>query len=144
MKRSVAVETEETNSSTETESLLKHTPKRMSDRENATWTSESVTSEDVVRQIRAVTNPLTQELAHLWEVMKELRDERAHRRHEQTASSRAASTSTGSASWSDIHVLLSFHAYSSKKGQNMCMLNACVIYTLKISCLYSLVHHTKV
>ena len=73
MKRSVAVETEENDSSTETESLLAHTPRRMSDPEIETSSSEAVTSEDVERQIRAVTDPLTQQLAHLCESMKELR-----------------------------------------------------------------------
>ena len=68
----------------------------MSDIENETSTSESVASEDVAPQIRAVTDPLTQQLAHLCELMKELRDEQAHRCHEEAASSRAASTSTGS------------------------------------------------
>ena len=50
MKISVAVETEETDSSTETESLLEHTPKRMSDPKIETSPSEAVTSEDVERQ----------------------------------------------------------------------------------------------
>ena len=43
-------------------------------------TSPSV-SEDVARQIKAVRDPLTQKLAHFSEVMKEVRDEPAHRRH---------------------------------------------------------------
>ena len=101
MKRSVAVEIDETDSSTETESLLEHTPRRMSDLENETSPSESVSSEDVARQIKAVKDPLTQQLALLWELLKELRDEQALRRHEETASSRAASTSTGRKSRSD-------------------------------------------
>ena len=40
MKRSVAVETEENDSSTETESLLAHTPGRMSDPEIEISSSE--------------------------------------------------------------------------------------------------------
>ena len=59
---------------------------------------ESVTFEDVESQIRTITDPLTQQLAHLCELMKDLRDAQAHRRHEETASSRAAGTSTGSTS----------------------------------------------
>ena len=101
MKRSFAVETEETDSSTETESSLGHTPRRMSDPEIETSSSETVTSGDVERQIRAVTDPLTQQLAHLCELLKELQDEQTHKRHEETASSRAVSTSAGNTSWSD-------------------------------------------
>ena len=98
MRSSVAVEFEENVSSTETESLLAHTPKRMSAPEIETSSSEAVTSEDVEFQIKAVTDPLTQQLAHLCELMKELRDAHAHRRHKDTASS---SSSTGSTSRSD-------------------------------------------
>ena len=69
MKRALAVEIEENDSSIETESLLARTPRRMSDPEIETSPSEAVTSEDVERQIRAVTDPLTQQLAHLCELM---------------------------------------------------------------------------
>ena len=101
MKRSVAVENEETDSCTETESLLGHDPKRMSDPEYETSSGEVVTSEDVERQIRAVTDPLTQQLAHLYELMKELRDAQTHRRQEETASSRTVSSSSSSTRRSD-------------------------------------------
>ena len=102
MKRSVAIETEETeDSSTETESLLGHTPRRMSDPEIETSSSEAVTLEDVEHQIRAVTDLLIQQLAHLCELMKELWDAQTHRHHEKTFSSRTASTSAGSTSRSD-------------------------------------------
>ena len=57
MKRSVAVETEENDSSTETERVLSHTPRRMSDPEIETSPSEAVTSEDVERQIRGRNRP---------------------------------------------------------------------------------------
>ena len=73
----------------------------MSDPEIETSSSEAVTFEDVERQIRAVTDPLTQQLAHLCELMKELRDVQTHRRHEETVSSRTAGTSAGSTSRSD-------------------------------------------
>ena len=62
---------------------------------------EAITSEDVERQIRAVIDPLTQQLAHLCELMKDVRDAKTHRHHEETASSRATSSSTGGTSWSD-------------------------------------------
>ena len=98
MKKIVAIETEETDSSTETYSLLEKIPRRMSDPKTETSPSVSVTSEEVGRQIKAVTDPLTQQLAHLCVIMQKLRNEQAHIRYEETASSRAASTSTGSAS----------------------------------------------
>ena len=104
MKTSVAVETKENDSSTETESLLAHTPRRMSDPEIETSSSEAVTSEDVERQIRAVTDPLTQQLGHLCELMKELRDAHTHKHHEETASSRATRSSTGGTNLSDNYV----------------------------------------
>ena len=61
MTRSVVVQTEENDKSTETESLLAHTPRRMSDPEIETSSSEAVSSEDVEHQIRAVTDLLTQQ-----------------------------------------------------------------------------------
>ena len=101
MKKSIAVETEETDSGTETESLLRNTPRRMSALKTETSPSVSVRSEEVVRQIKALTDPLTQQLAHFCELMQDFRIEQAHRRHEETASSRAATTSTGCAGRSD-------------------------------------------
>ena len=73
-----------------------------------TSSSVSVTSEEVVRQIKALTDPLTQQLAHLCELMQELRNEQAHRRHEETASSRAARASTSIAGRSDRNHCTSF------------------------------------
>ena len=55
MKRSVAVETEEKDSSTETEYLPAHTSRILSDPEIETSSSEAIWSENVERQIRAVT-----------------------------------------------------------------------------------------
>ena len=67
----------------------------MSHPEIETSSSEAVMSEDVERQIRAVLDPLTQQLTHFCdELMKELRDAHTFRRHEQTASSRATTSST--------------------------------------------------
>ena len=45
--------------------LLANTPSRMSDHEAEISSSVSVTSGEVAREIRAVTDPLTQQLAHL-------------------------------------------------------------------------------
>ena len=73
MKRSVAVETEENDISTKTESILAHTPRRMSDPKIETSSSKAVMCEDVECQIRAVTDPLSQQLALFCELMKELR-----------------------------------------------------------------------
>ena len=104
MKRSVGVETEETDSSTETESLPEHTPRRMSDPENEASSNVSVTSEEVARQIKAVTDPLTQHLAHLCELMKKLGNEQAHRRQKETATLRSASTSACSTNRLDSYI----------------------------------------
>ena len=81
--------------------MIENTPRRMSDHEVEASPSVSVTSEEVAWQVKAVTDPLTQQLAHLCELMQELRNEQAHRRHEEIASSRAASSSSGSAGRSD-------------------------------------------
>ena len=72
MKRSVAVENEEINSSTETESFLENTPRRMSDPKTETSSSVSVTSEEFARQIKAATDPFTQQLALCCELKQEL------------------------------------------------------------------------
>ena len=74
----------------------------MSDPKTETSSSVSVTSEEVARQIKTATDLLTQQLANLCELMQELKNEQANRRHEETASSRTARTSAGSTSWSDI------------------------------------------
>ena len=68
MKKSVAVETEETNSSTETASLIEKNARTMSHHEIETSTGASVTSEEAARQIKAVTDPLPQQLAQLCEL----------------------------------------------------------------------------
>ena len=60
MKRSVAVEA--------------HTSRSMSGPEIETSPSEAVTSEDVERQIRTVTDRLSQQLANLCQLVKDLRD----------------------------------------------------------------------
>ena len=96
MKKTSAAETDEFDSNAETEILIENTPRRMSDHKIETSRSVSVT-----RQIKAATDPLTQQLAHLFQLMQELRNEQAHRRHEETASSRSAISSSGSAGRSD-------------------------------------------
>ena len=101
MKRSVAVETKQTDSSAETESLVGHTSRRRPDPKIETSSSEAVTSEDVERQIKAVTDPLTQQLAHFGELMKKLWHAQTHRRHEETAFKRTAGTFAGTTSRSD-------------------------------------------
>ena len=81
--------------------MLAHTSQKMSDPEIETSSSEAITFEDVERQIRAVTDPLTQQVAQLCELMKELRDAHTHIGHEETASPKATSSSTGGTNWSD-------------------------------------------
>ena len=58
----------------------------MSEREVETLSSVSVTSEEVARQIRAVNDPLTQQLAHLCELMRDFYNEQSSRHHEETSS----------------------------------------------------------
>ena len=94
MKRTKSFETDDTVSSTESGSWIENTPGRTSDHEIETSTSVSVTPEEVARQIRAVTDPFSQQLAHLCELMRELKNEQANRRHEQTTFSRIASRLT--------------------------------------------------
>ena len=101
MNRSVAVESEERDSNPETEGLIENTLRRMSDHEVGISPSASLTSEENARQITVVTDPLTQQLAHLCELLEELRNEPAHRRHKETASLKAACSSTGNAGRSD-------------------------------------------
>ena len=101
MKKSVAVETKENYSSTEFESILAHTPRRMSDPENETSSSGAVTSEDVQRHITTVTGPLNQFLAYLCELMRDFKDAHTHNSHKETASSSAAGSSTGGTIRSD-------------------------------------------
>ena len=86
MKKFVAVETEGTESSTETRSLPAHTPRRMSDPEIETSSSEALTSEDVERRIRTVEDPLPQQLAHLCEILIELRETETRILDEHTSS----------------------------------------------------------
>ena len=91
-KRLVAVETDEIDTSTETESLMENTPKTMSDYEVETLPSVSGMSEEVARQIKAVTDPLFQQIAHPSELKQEIRNEQMNRRHNDTTSSRSASS----------------------------------------------------
>ena len=111
MKSSVAVETEKNYSSTDAEILPAHTPRRMSDPEIKTSPSEAVTSEDVERQIRAVADPLSEQLAQPCELMKGLRVAHPQRRHEERAFSRATRSSTGGTSQSDKYQLKNFYFY---------------------------------
>ena len=73
----------------------------MSDHETGNSTSVSVMSEEVAWQIKAVFDSLTQELTHFCKLLRELRDEQFTRCHEQTASFRAACSSSCSSSRSD-------------------------------------------
>ena len=101
MKRNKSTETDEIENSTKSESLIANAPCRKSGHEVQKSSSASVTSEEAVRQIRALNYRLTQLLAHLCKLMRELRNEQANRRHGETASSRAASWTSGSGSRSD-------------------------------------------
>ena len=86
---------------TETESLIATTPRKMWDHDVDNARSVSVMFTEVAKQIRLVTDPLTQQLAHLCELMRELKNEQANRRHEATASFRGTCSSSGSGNRSD-------------------------------------------
>ena len=73
----------------------------MSDPQTETSLTAFVTSEEVACQTKAVADPLAQHLAHLCDLMQELRNEQAHRRYDQTAYSRTSTASAGSAGGSD-------------------------------------------
>ena len=96
MERTISVETEDIGSSTETESLIENTPRKMSEYEIEASPSVSVTFAEAFRQIRAVTDPLSPQLARLFKLMRERKNEQANNFHEETASSRTASSSAGS------------------------------------------------
>ena len=66
--------------------------RRIVDHDVENSSSVSVTSDEVARQIRAVTDPFTQQLAHLCQLMHDLRNELSSRRHKKVASFRSAST----------------------------------------------------
>ena len=100
MKRAVAIETDQTDSSTETESLKEKTPRLMSDHE-----VETSTRLYFALQIKAVNDPLTQQIAHLCKLMQELRNEQALIRHEETASLKATSSTSGNAGHSETRML---------------------------------------
>ena len=59
MKRTVSTETDDIGNSAETESIVAKTPIRMSDHEIENSSSRSASSEEVARQIKAVTDPLS-------------------------------------------------------------------------------------
>ena len=94
MKRTTGIKTDDVETSTETESFIAVTPRRASDCEAENSSSVSVTSDEVAWPIRAVTDLLTQQLAHICNLMRELKNEHANRRHEDTASFRAASSTS--------------------------------------------------
>ena len=65
----------------------------MSDHEIENSSRFSVTSEEVAQKIRPVTELLApQQLAHICELMRELKNEQTNRRYEETASFRATSS----------------------------------------------------
>ena len=101
MQRSICTKMDDIESSTETESLIASTLTSMSDHEVDNTRSVSVTSEEVAWRIRVVTDSLTQQLAHLCELMCELKNEQANRRYEATTSFRDTCFSSGSGSRSD-------------------------------------------
>ena len=96
IKRTIGIETDDIVSTTETERLIEHTLKRMSDHKLETSPSVSITFEEGTQQFVADIDPLTQQLPHVFDLMRGLKIEQVNRRHEDTTSSRTASSSSGS------------------------------------------------
>ena len=78
MKRVVSTETEDGDSSAETASLITNNHDRMSDHETEKSSGSSTTSEEVAWQIKAVTDFLMQQMAHLCELMRELEEKQSN------------------------------------------------------------------
>ena len=102
MKRTICTETGDIESIVETESFIANTPGRMSNHENEKPSSVSITGEEVARPIRAVTDLLKQQSAHLCELMRELKKEQTNRRHEETTCFKATSSWSVTDSRSDL------------------------------------------
>ena len=102
MKRTICTETDDIESSVESESLIANTPGSMSDHENEKPSGVSIRPEEVAGQIRALTDLLKQQSAHLCELMRELMNEQTNRRHEETTSFKVSSSSCVTDSWSDM------------------------------------------
>ena len=75
MSRAVRTEIDEVNSSSETESMVEASPPKISDHEIENFCGNSVTSAEVVRQMKAITKPLTQQLELLCDLLQEWREE---------------------------------------------------------------------
>ena len=73
----------------------------MSDHETENSSSASVISEEVAQQIRAVVDPVLQQLHHICKSMCEMKNKQAKRPHEETASFRGATSLSGSGSRSE-------------------------------------------
>ena len=97
MKRTISFEIDNIESSTETESRVLKTLSGISNHKAQNSPSVCVTSHEVVRLTRAATNPLTQQLGHFCELMRELKNEQANRRHEDITSFRAAGSTSAAA-----------------------------------------------
>ena len=90
MQNTIETETDNTHCSTEAENLVLNTPGRLSDKEQNSL-GVSVTSEEVARQAKAVTDPLKQHVAHQRKAFRKMENEQYNARHEEAASFKAAS-----------------------------------------------------
>ena len=80
MKQTIGTETHKTKSSSETGNLIANTLGRISSHRVENSSSVFVTSEEIDRQLKAVTDPLTHKLAHFCELILELKSNRFHER----------------------------------------------------------------
>ena len=98
-----SIETDNIDSSTKkAESIVAKTSKKLSDHEiDNSSNNNSVTSQEVAGQIKAVIDHLSRQLEQLCDLMPELKEEQSGRRHEETTFFRATSSSSGSGIRSD-------------------------------------------
>ena len=81
MKKTVSTETDDIESSKKIEKIIANTSMRLSDHPIEKTSSNSVTSEEVAGQIKAVSDPLTRQLERLCKLMRKLENEQLQRDH---------------------------------------------------------------
>ena len=101
-EKTINTKTDDLDSNTETEIIIVNFPSKMCSYELQNISSNSVTPEEVVLQIRRVTDLLKRQLENLHEPMR-------GRLHEKTTPLGATPSSSGSGLWSDKTLILYTH-----------------------------------
>ena len=105
MKRTIGNEIDNIESSTEIERIIAFSLSRILDREPKNSSSVSVTFKEVARQLKVITDPLTQQLSQLCDLVRESKNKQDKKGHNRAASS---TSGTGSRSDSTISILQFF------------------------------------